>query len=312
MIAKIVQGRGFRGVVNYVLDKKDARLLYAEGVRLKDKESVIHSFVTQSRLNPKIAKPVAHISLNFSAQDKAGLTDEFMVGMAQEYLKKMGYENTQYIIVRHHDTDHPHVHLVIGRIDNNGKRITDQKEKLRSTKACMELTRAYGLYIASGKENVKQHRLKEPEKTKYEIYHALQLAVPKCRNWQELKAELLKSGITTEFCGNGSTGKIQGVRFGKNGYWFNGSKVDRSCSYSKIDYRLQQNDRLEQTAVLHPVQHHRPDHHIDATSLAGTAASVLGGLLGATVQPSSAYEKDYAEALEQERKKRKKKKGYRL
>ena len=35
MIAKIVQGRGFRGVVNYVLDKDNAQLLYAEGVRTK-------------------------------------------------------------------------------------------------------------------------------------------------------------------------------------------------------------------------------------------------------------------------------------
>jgi len=311
MIAKIVQGRGFRGVVNYVLDKNDARLLHAEGVRLKDKESVIRSFITQSRLNPKIAKPVAHISLDFSMQDKARLTDEFMVGVAQEYMKKMGYENTQYIIVRHQDTDHPHVHLVINRIDNNGKRITDQKEKLQSAKICMELTRAHGLYIASGKENVKQYRLKEPDKTKYEIYHALKSVVPKCRNWQELKAELIKSGITTEFCGNGSTGKIQGVRFEKNGYQFNGSKVDRSYSYSKINYRLQQNDRVEQTTVLQPVQHHEPDHHIGPPSLAGTAASILGELFK-TIPSSSAYDKDYAEVLKQEEKKRKKKKGHRL
>ena len=30
MIAKIVQGRGFRGVVNYVLEKDHSHLLYAE------------------------------------------------------------------------------------------------------------------------------------------------------------------------------------------------------------------------------------------------------------------------------------------
>ena len=95
MIAKIVQGRGFRGVVNYVLDKDNAQLLYAEGVRTKDKDSIIQSFVTQSKMNPKIARPVAHISLDFSAQDKTKLTDKFMVGVAQEYLKKMGYEKSR-------------------------------------------------------------------------------------------------------------------------------------------------------------------------------------------------------------------------
>lgn len=86
MIAKIVQRRGFRGVINYVLGKERAQLLQAEGIRLKDSEAIIRSFITQSKLNPKITKPVAHISLDFSAQDKGRLTDAFMVKVAQEYL----------------------------------------------------------------------------------------------------------------------------------------------------------------------------------------------------------------------------------
>lgn len=310
MIAKIVQGRGFRGVVNYVLDKDNAQLLYAEGVRTKDKDSIIQSFVTQSKMNPKIARPIAHISLDFSVQDKAKLTDEFMVGIAQEYLKKMGYENTQYIIARHHDTDHPHVHLVINRIDNDGKRITDQNEKLRSTKVCMELTKKYGLYIASGKENVKEHRLKEPDKTKYEIYHALQSAIPKCRNWQQLQTELQKSGITVDLRKNGSTEQIQGVRFEKNGYGFNGSKVDRSCSYSKISFQLQQNDRQQQTDLHQQPQIIRQDNLSGLSSMVESGISSLGGLFD--IQPSSGYDENEVEAMKQQAKKKKKKRGRKL
>ena len=148
MIAKIVQGRGFRGVINYVLEKDRAQLLQAEGICLKDREAIIRSFVTQSKLNPKITKLVAHISLDFSAQDKGRLTDAFMVKVAQEYLQKMSYSNTQYLIACHHDIEHPHIHIVINRIDNDGRRISDQNEKLRSTKICMELTKKYELYIA--------------------------------------------------------------------------------------------------------------------------------------------------------------------
>lgn len=306
MIAKIVQGRGFRGVVNYVLDKDNAQLLYAEGVRTKDKDSIIQSFVTQSKMNPKIARPVAHVSLDFSAQDKAKLTDDFMVGVAQEYLKKMGYENTQYIIARHHDTDHPHVHLVINRIDNDGKRITDQNEKLRNTKVCMELTKKYGLYIASGKENVKEHRLKEPDKTKYEIFHVLQSAIPKCRSWQQLQTELQKSGITIDLRKNGSTEQIQGVRFEKNGYGFNGSKVDRSCSYSKISSQLQLNDRQQQSEINQQPPTIRQDNLSGLSSMVESGISSLGGLFD--IQPSSGYDENEVEAMKQEAKKKKKKK----
>jgi len=307
MIAKIVQGRGFRGAVSYILEKDNARLLYTEGVRLKDKESIIHSFIVQHKLNPNISKPVAHISLDFSVQDKSKLTDRFMVVVAQDYLKKMGYKDTQYIIARHHDTDHPHIHIVINRIDNNGKRISDQNERLRNVKICMELTKKHSLYIATGKENVKEHRLKEPDKTKYEIYHALQSAISKCRNWQELKTELLKSGITTEFRNNGATDKIQGIRFGKNGYEFNGSKIDRAYSYSKINYRLQQNERIQQPQKHQPGQRDWQDN-IEFSSVKKTAASTMGGLLD-ILKPSSGYDENQAEVFRLEAKKRRKKKA---
>ena len=313
MIAKIVQGKGFRGVIGYVLDKEKADLLYAEGVRIKDKESIIKSFVAQQKLNPKIAKPVAHISLDFSVQDKNRLTDQFMAGMALEYMEKMGYRDTQFIIARHHDTDHPHIHIVINRIDNNGKRISDQNEKLRNTRVCMELTKKYGLYIASGKENVKEHRLKEPDKTKYEIYHALKSVIPNCRNWKELKAELLQSGITIEFRKNGNTDKIQGVRFGRNGYDFNGSKIDRACSFFKISYQLYMNEKLHQSEGLQhsasnqPDQPNRYDNMMDIVLGLENAVSALGGLFDLLNTPNH-YDENEAEFLKAEAQRRRKKK----
>jgi hypothetical protein len=308
MMAKIVQGRGFRGVINYVLDKDNARLIYAEGVRLKDKESVIHSFITQSKAGPDITKPVAHISLDFSVQDKERLTDKAMVGIALEYLDKMGYKNTQFIIARHHDTDHPHIHLVINRIDNEGKRISDKNERSRSTKVCMELTKKYGLYIAKGKENVKRHRLKEPDRTKYEIYDAIKASLPKCRNWQELTTELKRQGITTDFRRNGSTDKIQGIRFGKSNYTFNGSQIDRSCSYSKIDFQLKQNSREQKISLQSPKQ---DDSH-NQPSVLENVGSVLGGLFDFQ-PPRTDCDPDEAEfQCQQKLKKKKKKRGFHL
>ena len=308
MMAKIVQGCGFKGVVNYVLDKEKAQLLYSEGIRTKDKESIINSFVAQSSMNP-ISKPVAHISLNFSAQDKAKLTNATMAGIAIDYMIRMGYDNTQYIIVRHHDREHPHVHFVINRIDNNGKRISDKNEKFRSTKVCMELTKKYGFHIASGKENVKRHRLKEPDKTKYEIYDAIKASIPKCKSWKELTTALEKQGIVTDFRYNGNTNKIQGIRFEKNDYPFNGSQIDRSCSYSKIDFQLKQNSR-EQEQTIH--QTLKPEHFQNQSSVLENVGSALGGLFD--IQPSGTdYDPDEAEFQRQQRlKKKQKRRGLKM
>lgn len=297
MMAKIVQGSCFKGVVNYVLDKKEARLLATKWVRNIDKESIIHSFETQARLGD-IAKPVAHISLDFPAQDKEKLTDRMMIEIADEYIQKMGYGNTQVLMVRHRDRDHPHLHLVLNRIDNDGKRIPDRNERLCSTKVCRELTLKHGLYMATGKENVKRHRLREPDATKYRIYDALVKHVPKSKSWAELQSRLRAEGIGIGFKTKGSTSQVEGVRFTMNNLSFNGSKVDRQFSYSKIDYTLRQNDKAEQLRQQ-PAQVAATEHRY-ATNL----LSLIGG--DAFFNQSPDYDPDEAE-LEYEQRLRKKK-----
>ena len=234
MIGKIVQGADFRGVVNYVLQKPDAEPLGSRGLRNDSIDHIVESFRTQATLNP-IAKLVAHISLDFSAYNKERLTNKMMLQIAYEYLNLMGYGNTQVLIVRHHDREHPHLHLVINRIDNDGRRISDKNERVRNAKICRELSEKYGLYIAPNKERVKRHRLREPDKTKYEIYDAIRDSLPSCHNWNDITTVLRKQGIDTEFKHKGSTSTIEGVKFTKNGYTFSGSKVDKAFSYSKLN-----------------------------------------------------------------------------
>ena len=166
-----------------------------------------------------------------------------MVQMAREYMEKMGIKDTQYIIGRHFDKEHPHVHIAFNRIDNNGKTISDRNDRFKSEKICKELTTKYGLYFADGKEKVKEYRLKEPDKTKYEIYQALKTEIARCRDWKALLAHLKKQDIGVRFKYKGNSQEVQGIIFEKTGYHFNGSKVDRNFSYSKIDFALQQKNR---------------------------------------------------------------------
>ena len=244
MIAKIMKGSGFKGVINYILDpRKGTELIDSSGVRTDNISHIAQSFIDQTELNPRVGKVVGHISLSFSAQDSPKLSNKWMAQIAREYMEKMGIKDTQYIIGRHFDKEHPHVHIAFNRIDNNGKTISDRNDRFRSEKICKELTTKYDLYFASGKEKIKEHRLKEPDKTKYEIYQALREKIPKSRNWKSLLAHLRNEGIDVHFKYKGNTQEVQGIIFEKNGYHFNGSKVDRSCSYSKIDFALQQNNK---------------------------------------------------------------------
>ena len=235
MIGKIKKGSGFKGCVNYVLGKEQAALLHAEGVLAENNWDIIRSFILQAGMNPDLKKPVGHIALSYSPVDAPKLTDGKMILLAQEYMREMKITDTQCIIVRHQDREYPHVHIVFNRIDNNGKTISDRNDMYHNEQVCKKLKAKHGLYFAKGKEHVKQHRLREPDRSKYEIYNAVKDKIGKSKNWQQLQEQLAEKGITIRFKNKGQTNEIQGVSFSKGEYTFKGSEIDRSFSFSKLD-----------------------------------------------------------------------------
>ena len=239
MIAKIVKGSGFREVTDYIIDsKKDARIIAHAGLFIEDVDTITKSFEAQAGMNPKVSRPVGHIALGFSKEDESRLTSRIMAEIALEYMGRMGIRNTQFFIARHFDKEHPHIHIAYNRIDNDGRTISDKNERLRSARICKELTLKYGLHMAKGKDHVKTERLREPDKTKYELYSLLKTEVRKAGNWKELIAGLNEKGVDVRFKYKGNSDEIQGVVFIMNGYSFSGSKIDRQFSYSKIDTAL--------------------------------------------------------------------------
>ena len=235
MIAKITKGRSHAGTVNYAMrDDKGAELIGSKEVLTNDRQSIIDSFRLQCQMRPDVKVVVGHISLNFSVEDTKRITNELMAQIAQEYMLKMGIKDTQYILVRHHDREHPHCHLIFNRINNNGKVISDRNDRKRSARICRDLTEKYGLHIAKGKEHVKRERLKEPDATRYRIYDALSEVVKTCTNWNQLKNKLEGKGIQTVLVYKGNTSTIQGVAFVMNGQRYKGSQIDRRFSYSRL------------------------------------------------------------------------------
>ena len=234
MIGKIIAGSSFAGTVGYVI-KKLSHILDTEGITPPNVREMVQDFKDQTLLNPRIKNAVGHISLSFSPNDAPRMTDTLMTQIVKEYMQKMGITDTQYLLVRHLDQPHPHCHLVYNRVSNDGQTISDKNIKIRNAKVCRALTEKYRLYLAPDKESVRLERLREPDKTKCEIYGAIKAALPQSRSWGELEKHLKAQGISVRYKYCGSTNQKQGVLFSKNGFEFSGSKIDRQFSYSKLD-----------------------------------------------------------------------------
>ena len=270
MIGKVISGSSFSGTVGYVM-KEESRILEAEGVMPPEVKDMAQDFKDQTLLNPRLKNNVGHISLSFSSKDAPRMTDALMTQIAKEYMQKMGITDTQYLLVRHLDQPHPHCHLVYNRVGNYGQTISDKNIKIRNAKVCRELTEKYGLYLASGKDDVRRERLREPDKTKYEIYDAIKGSLPKCKNWNELEGKLKEQGISVRYKYCGSTDRKQGVLFSKNGFEFSGSKIDRAFNFTKLDNRF--NHIQQQTQ-------HRATLFGNLSAAAGNYRSAFAGLFG--------------------------------
>ncbi|PDP57799.1 relaxase/mobilization nuclease domain-containing protein [Prevotella intermedia] len=252
MIAKIIKGTNFSGVVSYMLSKREGqvKVLQANDVRSSLPNDIAHDFNLQASMRPNVQKPVCHTILSFSAHDSERLTDATMVKIANEYLHEMGYGDTQSLIVRHSDRQHPHLHICINCIGNDGKTISDRNEKYRSTKICRELTERYGLTIGEGKQEVNRLRLRGEDKLRYEIFDTIKAVLPQSQTWKDFVAGLEQQGITTRFKTKGNTDVVQGIIFEKDGCSFSGSKIDRSCSFSRLNAEIEQNSHIQEKIHL--------------------------------------------------------------
>ena len=166
--------------------------------------------------------------------------------------------------------------------------------------------------MANGKENVKRNRLKEPDKTKYELYDILKTEIGRCGNWNVLVANLKRQGAEVHFSHRGQTDEIQGVVFSKNGYHFNGSKVDRRFSYPKIDAALQRNRYGERMNLIPKVCTTDTPNATSDTARGELVSGSLGLLNGHGSSCNATDAEANLEMAEMLRRKKKRKKGLRL
>ena len=237
MIGDLKKRASFARVVNYVNNPKKARLIDSKDVRLDDNATIARSMQGQADDKPgrKLKNPVYHISLDFAHEDTPKLTDDLMVEIAREYMRRMGITNTQYIVCRHTDREHQHLHIVANRVDNDGNTISDSNDNVRNVKVCKALTREYRLHFSKGKMNVKCDRLRGKDKVKYQIYDAIKAALPHCNCWSDFCDMLAKQGVGVHFKLDRRNGNIVGMSFTKNEISFSGSRIDRSMSFYKLN-----------------------------------------------------------------------------
>jgi hypothetical protein len=275
MIGKVKVGKSFAGICRYVFNEdKQAQVLAAEGVRTDSALHMAQDFTYQQQQRPSLGNAVLHVALALPAEDAAGRSPEQLSELLREagraYVQAMKLENTQWALVQHFDKAHPHAHLVVNRVDNDGQTIADNFIGQESRRVCQRLEQQLGLTVAEqrGREQAREvepthrqatattpkaQRDADWQRTRHAVANALQHTAPYVGSWDELHARLSRHGVqvqpSTHHKKDGP--QVYGVVFEKDGHRFKGSEVAKEYSASKLQQTFAQHQ--EQAPVL--VQH---------------------------------------------------------
>ena len=168
MIAKIGRSSNLYGALAYnnlKVEKENGQILFANKIIETPSghysvAQLSQSFTPYLIANRNTEKHTLHISLNPDPKDN--VSDEKFRELAEQYMREMGYGEQPFVVFKHTDIDRTHIHIVSVCVNEEGKKISDKFEKMRSMNVCRELERQHGLVSATDKEHKQNDKIFSP------------------------------------------------------------------------------------------------------------------------------------------------------
>jgi len=177
MVAKIVSGKQIRGILHYNENKVtagQAQLILASGFageidRMSFDNKLIR-FENLTMTNGKVKTNALHISLNFDSSET--LDNVSLQAIASAYMDKIGFGDQPFLVYRHGDAAHTHVHIATTNIQPDGKRIPLHNIGLLvSEPARKEIEQEFNLVRAESKAFKQQVAIKPADMEKATYGH---------------------------------------------------------------------------------------------------------------------------------------------
>ncbi len=195
---------------------------------------------------PNLSKAVYHVSLNLPYEDANKLSDEKFANLAIDYLEGMGFNENQYIVYKHFDVEHSHIHIVANRVNFSGNVVSDSQDYKRSEALIRKLEQKYNLTELVRKEQ-------SNVLSKGEIEKCLRTGdVPERLELQNILIEILNQkllmkdfidklklkGVNVKINQSLTTGFISGISFEYKGTFYKGSKIHKKFSWNNIKSKI--------------------------------------------------------------------------
>lgn len=249
MLARITKGQDFAGCLRYVLERSGAERIGGnmEGTTVAELTTEFDlSVQCQQRRSPH--KPtqaiVCHTSLSVEVGRK--LDDSTWSAIAKDYLWEMGFDQNQYVLARHRDTQHDHVHLIVSRLRLDGTTVESWLDYRRAQEVLRQLEQQYNLQavLPSWETEVKPPTVGEIRQFRQtgepSVRAMLQVAIDDAlliaTTIDEFQRQLAAQGIEIRL--RQISSGIAGISYKLNNVAFPGYKLGKRYTWSRIEAQL--------------------------------------------------------------------------
>lgn len=108
MIANPSWGANFSGLVDYLTENRDHQVLHFEGV--SSVENAAEEMEASASLNSRANRKLLHLSLS-AAHEDGQLSRDLWLQIVDQQQRALGLVGHPFVVVRHLDTEHDHVHV---------------------------------------------------------------------------------------------------------------------------------------------------------------------------------------------------------
>lgn len=149
MIVKLSKGKGWRGASDYLMDGSKSKhkgrgSVLDTNLAGKNSRAWTSEVAAWRKLRPSLGKAVSHASLSLPLGET--LSDENWKKVARRFCDEMGFDDScPFLLVKHEDTGHEHVHILALRIDSKGQVISDQNDFRKAEAAARKIEQEFGL-----------------------------------------------------------------------------------------------------------------------------------------------------------------------
>ncbi|HLO51819.1 MAG TPA: relaxase/mobilization nuclease domain-containing protein [Kamptonema sp.] len=300
MIGKQIKGTGWRGCLNYVLGKKGAYLIGGTMCG-QTPEELAAEFAIARQLRPNLKVAVFHATLSVASTQKledSVENDQRWLAIAADYMKAMEFDNNQYAVVKHNDTDHDHIHIVASRIRLDGSVVDDSWDYYKSQEVIRQLERDYNLEAVAPSwvldkraPTTGEHRYlqsKGNKSVRVQLQDLIDEVTQDKPTMPELVEQLQQQGVEVQIRLT-RTGLIKGISYKLDGVAFSGSQLGKAYTFSGLQkYRSVSYDQGRDNALIEALM--QPQHLESAGSeKQANELESLQSKLGATA-PATANE----------------------